>query len=256
MSKQQAVKNGNHNEIDNQLVDEAVAFINDKKAVYDKHVLDAAIEIGDWVLENFFNNDLEEATSRDPKKRRSYAALKKRSDLEIDTPMLSRMVKVAWQKRFFEEEGSEDVLTPLSFSHRVELIRLPFQKVMIDTARECNDRELSSRKLKQLVTERLKGIKGTPEKDLVKAFRNASRKVSDLLKPSRENFFPGPEHLNGVKKSTRDSIEADALRLQKAINRKKEEVDEFLDFLDQYEPPPNSEDTPVEDSAPALEEAA
>jgi hypothetical protein len=258
----QAVKDGKGKEIDNQLVDEAVAFINSKKAVYDKHVLDAAIEIGDWVLENFFDNDFEEATSRDPKKKRSYAALKKRSDLNIDTPMLSRMVKVTWQKKFFEDEGADDALTPLSFSHRAELIRLPFKKVMIETARESNDRELSSRQLKELVTEKLKGIKGTPEKDLVKSFRHASRKVSDLLKPSRENFFPGPDHLKDLKKAKRDAIEADALRLQRAISRKKAEIEGFIEFLDQYEPSPTPQDTPVddstpvEDSAPVVEEAA
>jgi hypothetical protein len=262
MTQSSVAKNGKSEDINNELVDEAVAFINSKKVVYDQHVLDAAIEIGDWVLNRFFDNDFEEATSRDPKKKRSYAALKKREDLEIDTPTLSRMVRVAYQKEFFGDKGAEDALSPLSFSHRVELIRLPFEKVMIETARECDRDELSSRQLKKLVTERLKGIKGTPEKDLVKSFRNASRKVSDLLKPSRDNFFPGPEHLNGLKKAKRDAIEDDALRLQRAISRKKEEVDTFLDFLDQYEPPPTSEDTPVEeptpveDSAPAEKKAA
>lgn len=239
-------------EINNELVDEAVSFINSKKAEYDQPVLDAAIDIGDWVLDKFYDGNFVEATSHDPNKRRSYRALKEREDLEVDAPTLSRMVRVAWQKRFFTEKGEEALLEPLRFSHMVELIRLPFKEVMIETARECNqDKLLSSRQLKKLVTEKLKGIKGTPEKDFVTSFRKTSRTVSDLLKPSRTNFFPDRSHLSGLNKAKRDALEADALRLQRALSRRKGEVDEFLNLLDQYEPPQPSEASPSLGDKPA-----
>ena len=83
--------------VNDQLVESSVKFINEKIV---ETVLQGSIEIGDYVLKHFFNDDIELASSPDPYKAASYSALCCHPDLGVSRPTLSKMVRVAAQERF------------------------------------------------------------------------------------------------------------------------------------------------------------
>ena len=62
---------------DTALIDEAVLFIDERFAA---HVYHGYLEIGKYMLEKFFNNDIQLAGSRNAKKPVSYYVLCRRMD--------------------------------------------------------------------------------------------------------------------------------------------------------------------------------
>ncbi len=58
--------------VDSDLIDHAVRFINEK---YNENAYKMAIEIGAYVLKNFFDDDIALAASKNPKKPASFRAL-------------------------------------------------------------------------------------------------------------------------------------------------------------------------------------
>jgi len=107
-------------EVDQTLVNNAVHFINEKA---NEHVYKAYEEIGNYLLEKFFDNDLELASSRNPKKLVSYQALREREDLAIHPARLGVMVRVAAQEKFFASKKLPS--EKLSYTHKSELVKLP-----------------------------------------------------------------------------------------------------------------------------------
>lgn len=78
---------------DTALVDKAVAFIREKTGEMKK----SAVEIGQYVLDTFFQGDAEKVSSKNPKKNASYAALIERCgrDLPLNKTTLSNWVGIA-----------------------------------------------------------------------------------------------------------------------------------------------------------------
>jgi len=114
MSEKEAVM-----KVDKDLVDKAVKLINEKAS---KTVYKGYLEIGEYLLLNFFNNDIKEASSKNRKKAVSFQELRKRPDLEVHPSSLSRMVRVASQERYFIQRNVNT--DGLSYSHKIELIKL------------------------------------------------------------------------------------------------------------------------------------
>ena len=86
-------------QVDERLVEDSVNFINMKVA---ESVFKGSLEIGEYLLVNFFGNDIQLAASQNPLKATSYNALRRRPDLGVSRSTLSRMVRIAAQERFFK----------------------------------------------------------------------------------------------------------------------------------------------------------
>ncbi|MGA2223237.1 MAG: HU family DNA-binding protein [Syntrophobacteraceae bacterium] len=107
-------------EVDNVLVNEAVQFINETVS---RTIYNGALQIGDYLLENFFNDDIAAASSRNPRKPVSFRALCSREDLSLHPATLGEMVRVAAQERFFHQHNLDT--DNLSYSHKAELVKIP-----------------------------------------------------------------------------------------------------------------------------------
>ncbi|MBM3301997.1 MAG: hypothetical protein FJY85_18850, partial [Deltaproteobacteria bacterium] len=105
--------------VNTELVDQAVIFINEKA---NETLYKGYEEIGNYILENFFQNDIRQASSRNPFKSASYTALCSRADLAVHPATLSIMVRVAAQERFFSSEGIKT--EGLTHTHKAELVKL------------------------------------------------------------------------------------------------------------------------------------
>ena len=134
--------------MDSASIDEAVLFINERFAA---HVYHGYLEIGQYVLEKFFNNDIALAGSRNGKKPVSYYALCRRPDLAVSRTALMDMVKTGAQSRFLVAGGIEE--ERIKYSLLILLTRLENNQEKLDLARACIDEGLVYRELKQRVNE-------------------------------------------------------------------------------------------------------
>lgn len=100
-------------------ITEAVKFINERAA---ETIYRGAEEIGAYILEKFFDNDIALATSKNPRKPAGYRSLCTHPDLVVKFEQLSVMVRVAAQERFLQDK--KIVTTLLSYSHKAELVKL------------------------------------------------------------------------------------------------------------------------------------
>lgn len=163
--------------VNQDLVDRAVRFINEKAC---ETMYKGAEEIGAYLLENFFNGDIELAISRSPYKCTTYAMLVNREDLLVHPATLSVMVRVAAQETFFFEKGFR--ADKLSYTHKAELVKLPNTDQKLALAREVSEGGHSTRQL-ALEVKRLRRELAPKRQTLPSAFRY----VQD---PSR--FFESP----------------------------------------------------------------
>ena len=86
--------------IDNKLVDRSVRFIN--KAI-DTNAHRASKKIAQYILKNFYNNDIQLARSKNPRKERSYRSLCCHPDLMTSPASLSDMLAVELQEEFLNQ---------------------------------------------------------------------------------------------------------------------------------------------------------
>jgi arsenate reductase-like glutaredoxin family protein len=126
-------------------IQEAVEFIRQRIQDRDR----GNLEIGTYLLENFFENDITKAFSKDPKKINSYRRLCEREDLGIDISTLSRMLRVAAQEKYLRDQGIDP--SALSFTHKAELVKLRNDEAKLSFVREILPSPPSSRQLAQRV---------------------------------------------------------------------------------------------------------
>ncbi len=134
-------------------IEEAVSFINERISDY---VYKGSIEIGNYILEKFFNNDLDLVLSKNRQRPSSFLQLCRHQDLAVSYSTIINMVKVAAQERFLVQEEIETDL--LKYSHKVELLRLPNNKEKLDLARACIESSWSIRELKSRVQQALESM--------------------------------------------------------------------------------------------------
>ncbi|MFC1858013.1 hypothetical protein ACFL9U_08280 [Thermodesulfobacteriota bacterium] len=134
--------------VDERLVEDAVTFINAKIA---ENVFKGSLDIGEYVLKTFFNDDIEFACSKNRYKSISFRALCERRDLAVSYPTLIKMVRVAAQERFLI--ANRIMTDRLNYTHKRELIKLDNNAKKLSIARECINSSLSSRELVPLINE-------------------------------------------------------------------------------------------------------
>ncbi len=98
-------------------LDEAAAFIN---ARIDKSA-EGLIEIGQYLLKRFFDDDLEKFGARAPRKGISLRKLAEHPDILMSYPQLSRSVGLATQER---QLASVSTLKQLTASHKLMLLAI------------------------------------------------------------------------------------------------------------------------------------
>lgn len=133
---------------DDTMIFEAVRFINDKVAV---HVFNGSLEIGQYVLERFFNNDITLAGARNVHKPVSYSRLCQHPDLSVARTTLMNMVKTAAQEQFLMAGGI--AVDRLNYSQKVYLTRLENNAEKLALATACIDEGWTTRELKQRIQE-------------------------------------------------------------------------------------------------------
>ncbi len=132
--------------VDAKLIEEAVRFINEK---YNETVYKGAMEIGDYVLKHFFNDDIVLASSRNPRKATSYRKLCQAEGLIPRPETLSVMVRVAAQEKFFLSKKLET--DSLSYTHKAELVKLPNDDEKVKLVKSVIKKALSSRQLEDRI---------------------------------------------------------------------------------------------------------
>jgi|SRR5271157_3032645 len=133
--------------VDKALVKEAVKFINEKA---NETLYRGSEEIGAYILEKFFDNDIKKATSRNPRKPESYRALCKDPELVLTPEALSVMVRVAAQEKFFVDKKLD--VKRLSYSHKAELVKLGNDDKKLKLVKNIGSNPVSVRKLQERIS--------------------------------------------------------------------------------------------------------
>ncbi|RJP87717.1 MAG: hypothetical protein C4518_11805 [Desulfobacteraceae bacterium] len=129
-------------------IDEAVAFINERVAA---HVYRGSLEIGEYVLVRFFNNNIRLAGSMNGHKSVSYSKLCNHPELCVSRSTLTNMVKTFAQEGFLNDGGISS--HEMKYSHKIALTRMENNEEKLALARECIEENISVEELKQRVRE-------------------------------------------------------------------------------------------------------
>ncbi len=169
---------------DQKIVDEAVKFINEKanETIYKGHE-----EIGSYILENFFNNNIEKALSKDPTKKISFNTLCKREDLVIHPNTLARAVKVSCQEKIFLDKKLD--VTPLSYTHKALLVKIEKPTIKINMAKKCIKESWSTRKLDEAIKKKLKSLKTPQDKSLIRITQKCIKRIETVIETVGESDF-------------------------------------------------------------------
>jgi hypothetical protein len=125
------------------IIEVAVKFINEK---YENSTTEMALTIGEYVFKNMYDSDPEAVASKDPKKKVTFNQLCKHHELGIERSQLSRMVNTHIQEETLIENKVD--LGKLTYSHRVELLKIKDTTAKIEMAKRCSDETLSIRSLR------------------------------------------------------------------------------------------------------------
>lgn len=226
-------------------LEEAVLFINERVASY---VYKGSIEIGNYILEKFFNNDIDLATSKNRYKPVSFLQLCQHPDLAVSYTTLNSMVRVAAQERFLTGGGIQTDL--LKYSHKVELIRLENNDEKLGLARACIDESWNIRKLReqiQAVRESLEaGQANAPARQVIRYIGRVNRwirraEVPEILDDPEVIAELDPEAKKKLRQQTGRILE-DLASMYDALGRLVDLLNQDTPAGDQAEPPGNPEE--------------
>lgn len=176
--------------IGNPLIDEAVKFINEKKEALReaiaKPTYQTFIEIGNYILEKFFDNNIEVAVSKDQSKNTTFRALCDHQDIGFHFSTLNKMVHAAVQEKYFitqKEKLSKDTLDKLTYTHRVSLIRLPNEENKIALVNKIVKEGMTTRNLEELVTKERNKLIGSDRESTPRIFRHITELIEFIDYP-------------------------------------------------------------------------
>jgi len=212
-------------------VEASVKFINDKVA---ETVFRGSIEIGDYVLKNFFNDDIELASSQDPTKSASYNALCSHPDLAVSRQTLSNMVRVAAQERFLIANNVD--VDKLGYRHRVELLKVENNDIKIDLARKCIEMSLTVRKFIPLINDACRDPEEQIENEPTKMANKHIAGLECLLGgPTVSTVINDMDQLRIIEKETRQKLRQTAASVLGQIPLITGEYQRLIFNLDQIE---------------------
>ncbi len=216
---------------DAKLIENSVKFINEKA---NETLYKGSVEIGEYVLRHFFNDDIHIASSRNPRKPKSYKALCEHRDLSVPYSTLTIMVRVAAQERFFKQHDFD--LKKLSYTHKANLIKLENNENKIYLARECIQKELTTRQLSRLVSKEKKTLieykKSLQDEG---AFKNILKIEQLINRSEKSELITDMDKLKGMRSKTRANLRNKADKLLKQMAQTTKECKSLLKKLDKLE---------------------
>lgn len=218
--------------VDKQFIEESVEFINEKA---NETLYRGSLEIGEFLLKHFFNDDIELASSRNPRKPKSYKALCNHKELAVPYTTLTIMVRVAAQERFFKANNINT--NKLSYTHKADLIRLNNDDVKLELTHKCIANKLSTRQLSQLVNKKRRQILEDKKSDQDEtAFKNILR-IDQLINRSlKSDIITDIDRLRSMRSKTRDELRQKTSDLLKQMTQKTKECKALLRNLDKIDP--------------------
>ena len=213
--------------IDQKLIDESVTFINDTIV---KTIYKGSLEIGKYLLEKFFDNDIKLASSRNPRKSDSFQQLCKRPDLKVDPTTLSRMVRVASQEEYLIQ--NKVATDDLFYSHKLGLIKLPNDQKKLDLIKRCIKEKLSTRTLAKIIAETRKEIPSTIERSPLKLLSNID---SSIEKANVPTLLLQPDKLAKMKSKTRTKTKESAESLLEKMAVLEKECRTLISTINKFE---------------------
>ena len=213
--------------VDPALIDKSVEFINNAIA---KTIFKGSLEIGNYLLKNFFNDDIELASSKNPHKRISFQELCRRDDLGVHPSTLSRMVRVASQERYLID-GKANV-EDLTYSHKLELIKLPNDKKKLKLVEKCHKLKMSCRKLSENIFKTRQKKRGMIEPSPLKLISNVDKLIEGTQIPT---LLSKPDKLESMRPKTRTKIRERTSNLLQKMTTITKECNTLITTLDDIE---------------------
>ena len=204
--------------IDRGFIEQSVRYINDKA---NETIYKGSLEIGNYILKHFFNNDIKLASSKNPRKPNSYKALCRHKDLSVPYSTLTVMVRVAAQERFLKLHNIDT--ERLGYTHKANLIRLRNGEKKLKLARRCIDEGLSTRKLTELVmTSRQDALAHRKMEQEETALKNIMKIEQLLSRSEKSELVTDIDKIRSMHANTRDELrkKANELLERMAMNTK------------------------------------
>lgn len=224
--------NSNENEVeDRQLVEDSVRFINEKAQ---ETLYKGALEIGNYILKHFFNDDIALASSKNPKKPKSYAALCAHGDLTVPYSTLTVMVRVAAQERFLKEHDLD--IDRLGYTQKATLIRLQNGKEKLVLAHKCMEGNLSTRRLAELVQRSQKKLVGRRKEDQEDtAFKNIMKIEQLIGRSEKAELVTDINKIRSMQSKTREDLRQKALELLNVMAQTSKDCRKLIKNLEKVE---------------------
>ena len=210
--------------VDPALIDRSVKFIN-KTIIATSYK--GSLEIGEYLLEHFFDNDIEKASSRNPHKPLSFQKLCKRDDLGVHPSTLSRMVKVASQEKYFVQKQTDT--KGLTYSNRLEFTKLPNDQKKLKLVEKCIKEEMSFSTLSARISKKSKGVTPLPP---LKLMSNMDKLFEGT---ELQTLLSTPDKLENVWSTTRTQMKEKANTLLNKMETLKNDCNSLITTLDDIE---------------------
>lgn len=229
---------GTSQEVDNQLLDDAVKFINEKA---NETLYKGSIEIGEYILEKFFEGKSKLASSKNPKKQQSFNKLCTREDLVVHPNRLALMVRVASQEKFFTKEEIDT--KELSYTHKASLVKLDNNSKKINLVKKCIEKEWSTKSLDDAIKKQMEKLSSTQRPSLIRTTKKYMNKIDGVLNAVKDTGFDfDPDNISKMTPEKRKDLKKNLTDLQKkaldGMNKTKnisEECDKALKDLTDIE---------------------
>jgi hypothetical protein len=212
---------------DQELIDKSVKFINETVV---ETMYKGSLEIGEYLLKYFYNDDIKLASSKDPHKPVSYQALCKRPDLGVHPSTLSRMVWVASQEKYFVQNNVN--AESLSYSHKIEFTKLDNDKKKLELVEKCINEKMSCRKLAEDILAIRQKTSSKIEPSPLRLISNIDKLIEGTQIPT---LLSKPEKLERMRPKTRTEIRERTSSLIEKMNSIAKECNALIKTLDQIE---------------------
>lgn len=196
------------------LVDKAVQDIGE---ILSRTVKSAQIEVGEYILKEFFDDDIEKYRSKNPKKEVSLVALLDRCDtfeLPVSKTFLQNSISVAYAVKQLGKGNNEFLSLPPS--HRVALLPIDDPERIKVLSRRAVDEKMTVRDLREEVKAELLKTKGKSkagrppipkvEKDVNAVLKKISLKSGKIGYKKGDIKGMKPENAVAVKENVRNII--------------------------------------------------
>lgn len=217
--------------VDDAFIDQSVAYINNKA---NETLYKGAIEIGSYLLKHFFNDDIELATSKNPRKPKSFKALCRHKHLAVPYTTLTIMVRVAAQERFFKKFHVDT--DKLSYTHKSDLVKLENTPEKLDIANRCILQNLSTRELSALIAEKRRHLiekkKGGQKES---PFANIATIEQLLNKSLKSDLVTDIDKLRAMHDHTRQDLKNKTAQLLESIVETTRECRKLIKNLERIE---------------------